>query len=81
MGRRGVTPRRPINGRNYMWAYIGELIGTAPWLSPMKFVVTLDEPAAHLLDEMLVTSGFVILGLLLTLLENRAEMQAVATIS
>lgn len=54
-------------------------VNLSPWLSPMKFVATLDEPAAHLLHGVLVTAGFVIPGLLLAWLVNRAEMRAVAT--
>ena len=48
----------------------------SPWLSPMKLIATLDEPAAHLLHGTLVALGFLVPGLLLTWLLNRAERNA-----
>jgi len=45
----------------------------SPWLSPMKFVAQLSEPATHLLHGALVTIGFLVPGLLLTWLINRGE--------
>ena len=48
-------------------------LNLSPWLSPMKHVAALNEPAAHILHGILVTAGFVIPGLLLTWLVNRAE--------
>ncbi|MDD3762753.1 MAG: hypothetical protein PHP86_05650 [Nevskiales bacterium] len=45
----------------------------SPWLSPMRFIAALDEPAAHLIAGVMVTSGFLIPGLLLTWLFERAE--------
>jgi hypothetical protein len=45
----------------------------SPWLSPMKQVARFGEPAAHLAHGALVTLGFLIPGLLLTWLVNRAE--------
>lgn len=48
-------------------------VNLSPWLSPMKHVATLGEPAAHLVHGLLVTLGFLVPGLLLTWLVNRAE--------
>ncbi len=45
----------------------------SPWLSPMKQVATLGEPAAHLIHGVLVTLGFLLPGLLMTWLINHAE--------
>lgn len=45
----------------------------SPWLSPMKFVAMLNEPAAHLLHGALVTTGFLVPGLIFIWLINRAE--------
>jgi len=48
----------------------------SPWLSPMKWVAQFDEPAAHLLHGALVMLGFLVPGLLLTVLFDRAERRA-----
>lgn len=48
-------------------------INLSPWLSPMKYVATLNEPAAHIWHGILVTSGFLIPGLFLSYLIDRAE--------
>ncbi|NMI52982.1 hypothetical protein E1J25_15110, partial [Xanthomonas hortorum pv. taraxaci] len=48
----------------------------SPWLSPMKHIAVLDEPAAHLLHGLLVTLGFLLPGALLTWLVNREERKA-----
>ena len=48
----------------------------SPWLSPMKLIATFHEPAAHLLQSALVALGFVVPGLLLTWLLDRAERNA-----
>lgn len=48
----------------------------SPWFSAMKRVATFSEPAAHLAHGTLVTLGFLIPGLLLTWLVNRAERRA-----
>lgn len=48
-------------------------VNLSPWLSPMKWIATLDEPAAHLAHGALVTLGFAVPGLLLTWMSNRAE--------
>ena len=48
----------------------------SPWLSPMKHVAMLGEPMAHVLHGILVTAGFVLPGLLLTWIVNRAESRA-----
>ena len=50
----------------------------SPWLSPMKQIATLSEPWTHMLHGAMVTSGFVLPGLLLTWLWNRAERQSFA---
>jgi hypothetical protein len=42
----------------------------------MKFVAQLSEPGAHLMHGALVTIGFLLPGLILTWLVNRAEPQA-----
>lgn len=49
----------------------------SPWLSPMKLVATLPEPWPHLLYGTLTGSSFLMLGLGLTWLINRAEHLAV----
>lgn len=46
-------------------------LNLSPWLSPMKEVATLSEPAAHMLHGALVTMGFLLPGLLLTWLIDR----------
>jgi hypothetical protein len=51
----------------------------SPWLSPMKFVATFSEPAAHLVHGALVTLGFLVPGLLFSWLLNRAEQHAKRT--
>jgi len=48
----------------------------SPWLSPMRFIATLGEPAAYLLGGALVGTGFIVPGLLLSWLIVRAERQA-----
>lgn len=45
----------------------------SPVASPMKFVATLQEPLTHILQGALVSLGFLIPGLLLTWLLDRAE--------
>lgn len=51
-------------------------LNLSPWLSPMKQVAQLAEPAAHLVHGVLVTAGFLLPGLLLCWLVTRAEMRA-----
>ena len=66
-------------GANWCWACLVLLalfVNLSPWFSPMKEIAALDEPAAHLVHGIFVTSGFVIPGLLLTWLINRAERMA-----
>ena len=48
----------------------------SPWFSPMKAVARLDEPAAHLLHGALVSLGFLLPGLVLTWLVDRAYRTA-----
>lgn len=45
----------------------------SPFASPMKFVATLDEPLTHILHGVLVSSSFLIPGLLMSWLLNRSE--------
>jgi hypothetical protein len=45
----------------------------SPWLSPMRVAAMLGEPAAHLLGGALVTLGFLVPGLLLVWLWDRAS--------
>ncbi|WP_068084020.1 hypothetical protein [Novosphingobium rosa] len=51
----------------------------SPWLSPMKHVATLPEPATHILHGILVTSGFLLPGLLLSWLVDRAQSTSAAS--
>jgi hypothetical protein len=51
-------------------------LNLSPWLSPMKHVATLTEPAAHLMHGALVTLGFLVPGLVLIWLVDRAERSA-----
>ncbi len=48
----------------------------SPWLSPMRLIAQLDEPATHLLGGAVIAVGFVLPGLLLTWLLVRAEREA-----
>jgi hypothetical protein len=48
-------------------------VGLSPWLSPMKLIAQLAEPAAHLLHGALVAFGFLVPALALTWLVERAE--------
>ena len=68
--------RNSARGASYRWAVLVLVLlffQMSPWLSPMKFVAQLSEPSAHLLHGMLVTIGFLVPGLLLTWLIDRAE--------
>lgn len=63
-------------GVNWAWPCVvmGFLfLNLSPWLSPMKQVATLSEPAAHLVHGALVTTGFLLPGLVMVWLINRAE--------
>jgi hypothetical protein len=51
-------------------------LNLSPWLSPMKHVALLSEPTTHILHGILVTSGFLFPGLLLSWLVERAERMA-----
>lgn len=53
----------------------------SPWLSPMKQVATLAEPTTHVLHGVLVLSGFLVPGLLLSWLVDRAERRGAAPAS
>jgi hypothetical protein len=63
-------------GVSYRWAVLVLVLlyfQMSPWLSPMKYIAQLSEPAAHLLHGALVAVGFLIPGLLLTWFIDRAE--------
>jgi hypothetical protein len=49
------------------------LVQLSPWLSPMKYVATLERPSADIVHGLLVAAGFVTPGLLFTWLINRDE--------
>jgi len=51
-------------------------VSLSPWLSPMKPVAKLPEPTAHLLHGVLVALGFLLPGLALSWLCERAERRA-----
>lgn len=64
--------------RGAHWGWVCVAMGVlflnlSPWLSPMKHVATLSEPAAHMVHGALVTLGFLLPGLMLTWLINRAQ--------
>jgi hypothetical protein len=66
-------------GVSLLWpcVLLGALfVQLSPWLSPMKYVATLERPSADIVHGLLVTAGFVIPGLLFTWLINRAERVA-----
>ncbi len=67
---RGVSLRWPALALAVLF------LNLSPWLSPMKHIAGLDAPAASLLHGALVTAGFLLPGLLLTWLVNRAERGA-----
>jgi hypothetical protein len=52
------------------------MLNLSPWLSPMKVIATLDEPAAHVAHGALVALGFLVPGLLIAWLTNAAERRA-----
>lgn len=63
-------------GVNLMWpcaVLVVLFLQLSPVASPMKLVATLDEPFSHILHGVLVSSGFLIPGLLLSRLLNRSE--------
>lgn len=68
-----------LRGANWAWAcavLVLLFLNLSPWFSPMKEVAALGEPMAHIQHGILVTAGFVLPGLLLTWLINRAERRA-----
>jgi len=73
--------RNSARGVSYRWVFLVlDLVffQTSPWLSPMKFIAQLSEPAAHLVSGALGAIGFLITGLFLTWLIDRAEQSPVA---
>jgi hypothetical protein len=63
-------------GENWGWVLpvmALSFFNLSPWLSPMKEVATLTEPAVHLLHGALVTVGFLLPGLIMTWLINRSQ--------
>lgn len=70
-----------LRGAQWVWACLVLcviFVNLSPWFSPMKQIAALGEPAAHMLHGIAVTLGFVLPGLLLTWLINRAERRAQA---
>lgn len=68
-------------GVDWRWPCVFMLllfVNLSPWLSPMKHVAALDEPAAHLVHGVLVTIGFLVPGLIMTWLIDRAERAGAA---
>lgn len=68
---------RSAAARGERWGWVCAVmallfLNLSPWLSPMKHVATFSEPAAHIVHGILVTMGFVLPGLLLTWLVERA---------
>jgi len=66
-------------GVSYKWATLILALlffQMSPWLSPMKLIAQLSEPATHLLHGALVTIGFLVPGLFLTWLIEREERHA-----
>jgi hypothetical protein len=73
--------RNSARGVSYRWVFLVLVLvffQTSPWLSPMKFIAQLSEPAAHLVSGALGAIGFLITGLFLTWLIDRAERSPVA---
>ncbi|MCA0177760.1 MAG: hypothetical protein LCH73_15990 [Proteobacteria bacterium] len=67
--------RAAQQGQRWIWPCVLLLVlfaNLSPWLSPMKLVATWGEPAAHLTHGVLVTLGFLLPGLMLTVLIDRA---------
>lgn len=63
-------------GVDWTWpcAAMGVLfLNLSPWLTPMKFVATLPEPAAHLVGGALVAVGFLVPALVVIWLIARAD--------
>ena len=68
---------RSAAARGERWGWVCAVmallfLNLSPWLSPMKHVATFNEPAAHVVHGILVTMGFVLPGLLLRWLIERA---------
>ncbi|RYG57786.1 hypothetical protein EON80_27855 [bacterium] len=64
--------------RGEQWGWVCAVMAVlffnlSPWLSPMKHLAMLSEPAAHVGHGILVTLGFLLPGLLLTWLVDRAH--------
>lgn len=63
-------------GERWHWIIVVmtlSFLNLSPWLSPMKEVAGLSEPAAHLVHGALVSIGFLLPGLLMTWLINRSQ--------
>jgi hypothetical protein len=63
-------------GANWTWLVVIMallFLNLSPWLSPMKHLATLTEPSAHLLHGVMVTVGFLLPGVIMIWLINRAE--------
>ena len=64
------------NGIFLVWPgvlMLGLFLQLSPWLSPMKFVARLDEPAIHLLHGILIIIGFMVPGLVLARMIDRGK--------
>lgn len=73
-----LTARRKVSLKWPCLVLAVLFVQLSPIASPMKFVATLSEPAAHMFHGLLVSLGFLIPGLLLTWLLNREEGRGVA---
>jgi membrane-bound metal-dependent hydrolase YbcI (DUF457 family) len=74
---------RSAQRRGEDWGWVCAVMGVlflnlSPWLSPMKFVATLHEPAVHVVQGVLVTVGFILPALLLAWLIERAKRLGVS---
>ena len=68
-----VFPMRRVSVAWPVAVMIILFVQLSPWLSPMKWVARLPEPQTHILDGLLVSAGFLVPGVLLSWLTDRAE--------
>jgi hypothetical protein len=74
-----VLARRGIS---LLWPAVVLLVlfaSLSPWLSPMQFIARLHPPAIDIAQGLMVAMGFILPGLLITWLMDRAERTAGAT--
>ncbi|HVK98594.1 MAG TPA: hypothetical protein VM553_02220 [Dongiaceae bacterium] len=65
-----------VRGKRLLWPCVVLLVlflQSSPWLSPLRFVATLEEPAAHLAAGVLIFISFLLPGLLLAWLLDRTD--------